>query len=234
MKKGILYLVPTPLSDGVTESLSPMAVELARELSIWIVENEKTARRFLKSVNTPVPMPSLTLMELNEHSSATNVADYFTELEAGLNVGLMSEAGCPGVADPGAWVVTEAHRRGIQVVPLPGPSSILLALMGSGMNGQSFAFVGYLPVKPPERIREIKRLEVLAVRQQQSQIFIETPYRNASLWKDLLQQLLPTTRLCVAIGITSSVEKIQTKTVAEWRKIESPFAEKLPTVFVIG
>ena len=234
MKKGILYLIPTPLGDGITESLSPMAVNIARELSIWIVENEKTARRFLKSISTPFPMPSLTLMELNEHSSVTNVADYFTELEAGLDVGLMSEAGCPGVADPGAWVVTEAHQRGIRVVPMPGPSSILLALMGSGMNGQSFSFVGYLPVKPPERLREIKRLEGLAMRQNQAQIFIETPYRNASLWKDLLAQLLPTTRVCVAIGITTSVEKIQTKTVAEWRKMESPFAEKLPTVFVIG
>lgn len=234
MKKGILYLIPTPLGDGITESLSPMAVNIARELSIWIVENEKTARRFLKSISTPFPMPSLTLMELNEHSSVTNVADYFTELEAGLDVGLMSEAGCPGVADPGAWVVTEAHQRGIRVVPMPGPSSILLALMGSGMNGQSFSFVGYLPVKPPERLREIKRLEGLAMRQNQAQIFIETPYRNASLWKDLLAQLLPTTRVCVAIGITTSVEKILTKTVAEWKKMESPFTEKLPTVFVIG
>ncbi len=236
MNKGKLYLIPTPLGDEATHTLPAYLITLTHTLDTFIVERAKTARHFLKAIATPIPLPNIEMLELNEHTRPEEVLPLLDVVLSGKNVGLLSEAGCPGVADPGAAVVALAHKNGIEVVPFVGPSSILLGLMASGFNGQQFAFLGYLPAKTPERIKAIKSLEQVFQRSQQTQIFIETPYRNSALLDDLLKQLAPSTRLCIGMNLTTSTERILTKTVAEWRKKPDldKWREKVPTIFLVG
>jgi 16S rRNA (cytidine1402-2'-O)-methyltransferase len=236
MKKGKLYLIPTPLGDEATHTLPTYLIALTHTLDTFIVERAKTARHFLKAIATPIPLSAIEMLELNEHTRPEEVQPLLDAVLLGKNMGLLSEAGCPGVADPGAAVVALAHQKGIEVVPFVGPSSILLGLMASGFNGQQFAFLGYLPAKTPERIKAIKQLEQVFQRTQQTQIFIETPYRNSALLDDLLKQLAPSTRLCIGMNLTTATERILTKTVAEWRKKADldKWREKVPTIFLVG
>lgn len=300
-KKGVIYLLPCPIGEGAPQDVLPAAnFEVMRGLDYFIVENVRTARRFLSLAGiasqtgaisrnevalnngaasqtgatlqetggaqaeaalqsgvssgngisqsgvssrngvsqnvTPgtKAFDDLQFVELNEHTPAAEVAEMLAPLLVGRNAGVISEAGVPAVADPGADIVAAAHRAGIQVVPLVGPSSILLALMASGMNGQSFAFNGYLPVKPPERARAIRHFERRALVERQSQIFIETPYRNGKLFADFLAICAPETRLCVAADISAPSESIRTLSVAEWRKSPAPNLDKRPTIFILG
>ncbi|MCL3780929.1 SAM-dependent methyltransferase [Prolixibacteraceae bacterium JC049] len=231
--KGKIYLIPTTMGDSSVSSVIPTDVmALISELKFFIVENIRTARRYLKKVDRSIDIDELTFFELNKHTSPNDIASYLEPAKKGNNVGIISEAGCPGVADPGADVVKIAHEKQIQVVPLVGPSSILMSLMASGMNGQNFAFVGYIPIKGGERIRAIKDLEARSRREQQTQIFIEAPYRNTQMLGDLLKSCAATTRICVACDISLENEFIKTKTVAQWQK-QLPNIQKRPTIFLL-
>jgi 16S rRNA (cytidine1402-2'-O)-methyltransferase len=235
---GKLYLIPCTLSNpGETtvqpEDVLPHTIKRAIDfIDHYIVENEKTARRFIKSIHPEKQQPNLILSLLNKHTEIAEHNEFIKPLLNGKNVGLMSESGCPGIADPGAVIVKLAHEKGIQVVPLVGPSSILLALMASGMNGQSFAFNGYLPIDAHEKKSELKHFERLSQERNQSQLFIETPYRNNKLVEDLVQLLHPATLLCIACDITLPTEFIQTKTIAEWKKNKVDL-HKRPCIFII-
>lgn len=232
-----LYLIPAPLGDEFPFILPEYAVEIVRHLEVFICEKAKTARTFLKTLALAKPLQELTWHELDKHkSSLDNGNDFLREaLAKGVSIGLISEAGCPGVADPGAAVVAEAHRLGIQVVPLVGPSALLLALMASGMNGQQFAFHGYLPASPQGRKDAFKRLVQDSQRHNQTQIFIETPYRNNQLLADAVANLPNDVRLAVACDITLPTEFIMSQSVAAWRKRAAlPDLDKRPTVFLIG
>ncbi len=232
MSKGTLYLLPCPIGEGVPEQVLPAAnFEVMRSLDYFIVENVRTARRFLSAAG--IPPQDMEFAELNEHTADTDIPQLVAPLFAGRSAGVISEAGVPGVADPGALVVALCHRHGVRVVPLTGPSSILLALMASGLNGQSFAFNGYLPVKQPDRGASIRAFERRAAAESQTQIFIETPYRNGRLFDDLLSVCRPATRLCVAVDITGRDEFIRTLTVSEWRTAPRPAFDKRPAVFMI-
>jgi 16S rRNA (cytidine1402-2'-O)-methyltransferase len=230
---GKLYLIPTTLGEMNPDDVLPQTVKRAIDfIDEYIVENEKTARKFIKSVNPEKIQASLKISTLNKH---TEKAEFNTMIQSclqGKNIGLMSEAGCPGVADPGAVIVKIAHEKGIQVIPLVGPSSILLAMMGSGMNGQSFAFNGYLPIDKSEKKTALKSFEKLSQDKNQSQIFIETPYRNNKLLEDVLQTLQPSTHLCIATDITLPTEYIKTHLVSEWKKINVDLHNR-PTIFII-
>jgi len=237
MTKGTLYLIPCPIADETEPwAVLPAANRAVMDaLDYFIVENTRTARRFLSKAGMARPIDTLEFRELNEHTVAgREVEELVAPLLAGRSAGVISEAGVPGVADPGALVVAACHRRGIRVVPLVGPSSIILAMMASGLNGQSFAFNGYLPVKPPERAQAIRRLERRAHAEGQSQAFIEAPYRNAKLLEQLLRVLSPATRLTVAAEITAPGEFIATHTVEEWRRGGLPELQKRPAIFIIG
>ncbi|MBP6758402.1 MAG: SAM-dependent methyltransferase, partial [Flavobacterium sp.] len=198
----------------------------------YIVENEKTARKFIKSIQPQKVQATLRLNSLNKHTEVTEHSKMLQPCLEGKNVGLMSEAGCPGVADPGAVIVKLAHEKGIQVVPLVGPSSILLAIMASGMNGQSFAFNGYIPIDKAEKKAALKSLEKLSLDKNQSQIFIETPYRNNKMLEDIIQALNPSTYICVATDITLPTEFIKTMRASEWKKIKVDLHNR-PTIFII-
>ena len=231
--KGILYLIPTTLGDNDPLEVLPLLVKkVIEETSTFIVENEKTARRFIKKITPDKSQPSLNLFPLNKFTEATELPSYLNPCLNGTNVGLLSEAGCPGVADPGADIVKIAHEKNIKVVPLVGPSSILMALMSSGMNGQRFAFNGYLPIDKGERKSEIKRLERLSFEQNQSQIFIETPYRNNKMIEDLSTILENNTNVCVACDITLPTEFIKTQPANAWKKNKVDL-HKRPTIFII-
>lgn len=231
---GMLYMLPVPLiEDGISRSLPSEAISLAQRLDTFIVENEKTARRFLSQIKTLKPVRELTLLTLNEHTADKELPGLLTSLLAGKDVGLMSEAGCPGIADPGARLVALAHQKGIPVSPLAGPSSILLGLMASGFNGQRFRFLGYLPSGKNERIQQIKTLEKESQKSNETQIFIETPYRNQHLLEDILASCLPQTRLCVACDLTSDRQLIISKPISEWRTAPLPDLHKRPTIFLI-
>lgn len=235
--KGTLYLIPCPISDETAPwDVLPAANRAVLDgLDYFIVENTRTARRFLSKAGIARPIDTLEFRELNEHTAAgREVEELVQPLLEGRSAGVISEAGVPGVADPGALAVEACHRHDIRVVPLVGPSSIILAMMASGLNGQSFAFNGYLPVKPPERVQAIRRLERRAHAEGQSQLFIEAPYRNAKLLEQLLQVLAPATRLTVAVDITAPGEFIATHTVEEWRRRRLPGLQKRPAIFVIG
>ena len=237
MNKGTLYLIPCPISDETApwEVLPAANREVMQSLDYFIVENTRTARRFLSKAQLGLKIDELEFVELNEHTVAGEAVEQMVApLLAGRSAGVISEAGVPGVADPGALVVEACHRKGIRVVPLVGPSSILLAMMASGLNGQSFAFNGYLPVKPPERSKAIKALERRAHVEHQSQIFIEAPYRNVKLMEQMLQVCAAESKLTVACDITSPDEFIVTRSVAEWRKQPLPDIAKRPTIFIIG
>ncbi|TDQ27816.1 SAM-dependent methyltransferase [Tenacibaculum caenipelagi] len=231
--KGKLYLIPTTLGDTEPLEVMPLSVKkVVEQLDYFIVENEKSARRFIKRITPTKSQPSLELMLLDKYSDDLETKNYLDVCEKGKSVGLLSEAGVPAVADPGASIVKLAHQKGIQVVPLVGPSSILLAIMASGMNGQSFAFNGYLPIDRSDRKKAIKELEKLSKDKNQSQIFIETPYRNEKMLDDLRAILSPETRVCVACDITLPTEYIKTLTVKEWKNAK-PDLHKRPAIFII-
>jgi 16S rRNA (cytidine1402-2'-O)-methyltransferase len=230
---GKLYLIPTTLGDCTIEDVLPVSVKRTMEfINTYVVENEKDARRFIKNICPEKIQSELTLFPLNKHTDSKEHNQFIKPLLEGKNMGLMSDAGCPGVADPGADIVKLAHQNGIQVVPLVGPSSILLAIMASGMNGQSFAFNGYLPIDKAEKKLAIKNFEKLSFDKNQSQSFIETPYRNNKLVEDILQSLQPNTMLCIACDITLPTEFIKTLRVADWKKVKIDL-DKRPAIFII-
>jgi 16S rRNA (cytidine1402-2'-O)-methyltransferase len=233
MAFGKLYLLPVPLAENTAIAVLPAThTELINHIRHYVVENEKTARKWLKEMGLKTPQSELEILVYGKHSEKQNLAPYFKAIKDGNNVALMSEAGCPGIADPGAELVAEAHRLGVEVVPLTGPSSILLSLMASGFNGQSFAFHGYLPIDKSARSKRLKELESIAERFSQSQIFIETPFRNNQLLDDILNSAHPQTQLCIACDITAESEFIQTKTLANWKK-EKPDLHKRPAIFIL-
>lgn len=215
---GKLYLIPTTLGDTAPLEVLPISVKkIVEQIDVYIVENEKTARRFIKQIKPSKKQASLQIFLLNKFTDPSELPGFLEPCLQGNHVGLISEAGCPAIADPGADVVMLAHKQNIQVVPLVGPSSIVMAHMSSGMNGQSFAFNGYLPIDKVERKKELKRLEQLSYSQNQSQSFIETPYRNNKLLEDICQALNDMTLVCVACDITLTSEYIKTQTVAAWK-----------------
>jgi len=231
--KGKLYLIPTTLGESDPMDVLPQTVKRAIDfIDHYIVENEKTARRFIKAVNAQKVQAELKISLLNKHTEVSEHNAMIKPCLEGINVGLMSEAGCPGVADPGAVIVKIAHEKGIQVVPLVGPSSILLAMMASGMNGQSFAFNGYLPIDKSDKKSALKNFEKMSSDKNQSQIFIETPYRNNKLLEDILSALQPNTHLCIAADITLPTEYIKTLRVADWKKTKVDLHNR-PTIFII-
>lgn len=232
MESGVLYLIPTPLGGALDFSLPSAAQARVARLRHFVVEHPKTARAFLKAVGMEVPLQTLHLAVLDEHTPETAVEDLIAPLLAGEDVGLLSEAGCPAVADPGAALVRLAHRRGIRVVPLVGPSAIVLALMASGLNGQRFAFHGYLPVDRAQRKKTLQELEALSGKHGETQIFIETPYRNDALLEAILETCRDDTLLCVASALTLPGERIGTRTVGEWKKT-APSLGREPTVFLL-
>ena len=228
-----LYLIPVTLGDTPLEKVLPAYnKEVILQIKHFIVEEVRTARRFLKKVESSIDIDSLTFYPLNKHTQATDIAGYLKPLMVGEPMGVISEAGCPAVADPGADVVAIAQRRGLKVVPLVGPSSILLSVMASGFNGQSFAFHGYLPIEQGERTKRIKMLEQRSYAENQTQLFIETPYRNRRLLEELIQTCRPQTRLCIACNVTCEDEYICTKSMKEW-KGHLPDLEKRPCIFLI-
>lgn len=233
MSKGKLYLIPSPLGDNDPAEVIPgPTLELLKRISTYVVEEARTVRRYLSRAGLKGHIEELRMVELNEHSTREEVEAMLSLFDDGCDVGLISEAGLPAVADPGAALVELCHRKGIEVVPQVGPSSLMLALMGSGLNGQSFAFRGYLPAKTDERRTAIREVEKLSGSLHQTQIFIETPYRNDSLLADLLQCLNPSTRLCIAADLTLESQTIISKSVGEWKK--SGFTVgKRPCVFLI-
>lgn len=232
-KKGSLYLIPTTLGDNEPLEVLPISIKKTIEqINTYIVENEKTARRFIKKITPKKAQSSLKLFSLNKFTDSIELPRFLEPCNNGIDVGLMSEAGCPGVADPGADIVKLAHLNDIKVIPLVGPSSILMALMSSGMNGQSFAFNGYLPIDKNERKKELKRLERLSFEHKQSQIFIETPYRNNKILEDLCSILEKNTNICVACDITLPTEYIKTLPASEWAKKKVDL-HKRPTIFII-
>ena len=231
--KPALYLIPVTLSDVPLAQVLPEAnTQVVRGIRHFIVENVRSARRFIRKCDREIDIDQLTFYELNRHTDPNDMATYLAPLEAGEPMGVISEAGCPAIADPGADVVAMAQRRGLAVVPLVGPSSILMSLMASGFNGQSFAFVGYLPIDSQARLRKFKEMEQRIVREDQTQIFIETPYRNNSLLSDLTKHLPKHLRLCVASDITGEHERIVTRTIAQWAASKTDFG-KIPTIFLL-
>lgn len=228
-----MYLLPVTLGDTPTENvLLVYNREVADGIRHFIVEDVRSARRFLKKQNRDADIDSLTFYTLDKHTRPEEVSDYLKPLEAGEPMGVISEAGCPAVADPGADVVAIAQRKGLKVVPLVGPSSIVLSVMASGFNGQSFAFNGYLPIEPGERAKRLRQLEQRAYAEGQTQIFIETPYRNNRLVEDILRTCRPQTRLCIAADITCPGEYIRTRTLKQWQG-HVPDLGKRPCIFLI-
>lgn len=229
--KGKLYLIPTSLSGKpLIEELRVPDIKIIEKLEYFIVETPKTARTFFKGMD--VVLQELDMQVLDEHTKGRDIPYLIQPLLEGKDMGLMSDAGCPAVADPGSLVVKECHKNGIEVVPMVGPSSILLSLMASGLNGQSFTFNGYLPREVDKRKNKIKQLERISFKENMTQIFIETPYRNEYMFKDILDTCFPTTQLCVASNVTGEKENIKTHTIEEWRNIKYKVA-KVPTIFLI-
>ena len=230
-----LYLIPVTLGDTpVSQVLPAYNHDIIMNIRHFIVENIRSARRFLRLVDSGFPIDDSTFYEMGKHAQTNQFATYLKPLQQGLPIGVISEAGCPAVADPGADVVAIAQQRGFRVIPLVGPSSMIMAVMGSGLNGQSFAFNGYLPVDESERAKKLKALETRAWNESQTQLFIETPYRNHKMFDTLLRTLRPQTRLCVAAGITTADEYIHTHTIQEWKRIKLPDLSKIPSIFLIG
>lgn len=231
---GVLWLLPVALGDTTWNTYLPVASrEAACRLTRFVVENARTARGELKRLGHPLALRELAIEQLPKTVMATDIERLLAPLHAGHDLGLMSEAGCPAVADPGALLVRRAHESGIAVKPLVGPSSLLLALMASGLDGQRFAFHGYLPARDPERSHRIAELETESARQRQTQIFIETPYRNRALFAALLLTCRPQSRLCLATDLTLAGERISTRRVADWKTAPPPDVDKRPTVFLL-
>ncbi|MGW8314313.1 MAG: SAM-dependent methyltransferase [Bacteroidales bacterium] len=232
--KGVLYMVPATLgSNELRDTIPAGTVEIVLGIRVFIVENLRSARRYLKLLDRNIDIDRLTFFELNEHTPVEQVPSFLVPAEKGLNTAIISEAGMPGVADPGTVVVKMAHEKGIRVVPLTGPSSILLSLMASGLNGQHFTFHGYLPIQQSERARKIRELEQEMQKTAVTQIFIEAPYRNDKLLADLLGNCHPSTLICIAADLTLESELIHTRTVARWKK-NKPSLHKRPAIFLMG
>tara|TARA_Y100000385_G_scaffold27318_1_gene25861 strand:+ start:19 stop:726 length:708 start_codon:yes stop_codon:yes gene_type:complete len=230
---GKLYLIPTSLGDNAPLETIPISIKkIIESIDVYIVENEKSARRFIKAVSSGKSQSSLTLFTLNKFTDPLEIPLYLEECYKGNNIGLLSDAGCPAVADPGAEVVKIAHEKNIKTIPLVGPSSILLAMMSSGMNGQNFAFNGYLPIEKVERKSKMKQLEKRSFDENQSQLFIETPYRNNSVLEDLYKTLNSDTKICVACDLTLPTEYIKTQTAKQWKHSKLDF-HKRPAIFII-
>ncbi|MDR0412722.1 MAG: SAM-dependent methyltransferase [Dysgonamonadaceae bacterium] len=228
-----LYLIPVTLGDTETSRVLPSYNRsVLKALRYFIVENVRTARRFLKQADADIDIDSLTFFPLNKHTTPEELSGFLAPVEAGSSIGVLSEAGCPAVADPGADVVALAQQKNLRVVPLVGPSSIVLALMASGFNGQNFAFLGYLPIDSLQRTKVLKSLELRIYSENQTQLFIETPYRNDKLLEDILKTCKPATKLCVAADITLDSEWIRTKRISEWRK-QMPSLGKRPCIFAL-
>lgn len=233
MTQACLYLIPTPLGSAELATLLPIQVqERVRTLRYFVAEHPKTSRAFLKALGMSCPLQELHIETLNINTPNEVIATLINPLIAGHNIGLLSEAGCPAVADPGALLVRAAHQANIRVIPLVGPSSLLLGLMASGLNGQCFAFQGYAPQEVQARTQYLKQLEKFSAEQRQTQLLIETPYRNKGFYQALIDSLKPNTHLCIARGLTTANEFILTKTIAQWRASNPPPLEKIPTVFL--
>ena len=228
-----LFLIPVTLGETeVSKVLPAYNQEIVSSLRYFIVENVRTARRFLKQAVPEIRIEDLTFFTLNKHTSKEELSDFLNPMQEGHSIGLLSECGCPAIADPGADIVAIAQQKKIKVIPLVGPSSILLALMASGFNGQSFAFLGYLPIDNDQRIQTLKTLEQRVYTQHQTQLFIETPYRNDRMLQDILKTCKPATKLCIAVDITLDTEFIRTQTIAEWKK-QLPNLSKRPCIFAL-
>jgi len=235
MKKGSLYLIPSPLGDNAPEEVMPhSAFPILASIEIFIVEEVRTARRFLRKSGYNKPFEDVTFLELNEHTDLTQITSYLDGASSGKDIGLISEAGLPCIADPGNAMVMIAHQLGVRVIPLVGPSSLLLALMASGLNGQQFEFLGYLPVKTHERVQMIRSLDRSGRSDRKSRIFIEAPYRNLSLLESLTKTCSDETLLCIAADLTLDSEFIRTLRIAEWKRLPPPPIQKHPTVFILG
>jgi len=231
--KGTLFLIPTTLGDNEPLEVLPMSVKkVIEQIDHYVVENEKSARRFIKKISPRKSQDSLILYVIDKFTDHMESQNYLDVCDKGVDMGLLSEAGVPAVADPGASIVLMAHQKNIKVRPLVGPSSIIMAMMSSGLNGQNFAFNGYLPIEKTERKRSIKQLEKLSSEKNQSQLFIETPYRNEKMFEDLKQTLLASTQLCIAIDITLSTEYIRTMSVENWKRVKIDM-HKRPAIFII-
>jgi len=232
-----LYLIPIPLAENALDSLSPMVKQAILVTQFYLVENVRTARRFISSLKAGIDISQLTFFEVNKDTNLQQLTEYFKQIPTEANIGVMSEAGCPAVADPGSLAVSYAHKHNIQVIPLVGPSSILLALMASGLNGQSFAFQGYLPIDRAGRSKAIKNLEKDSKQKKQTQIFIETPYRNNHVMEQLISDLQEETSLCIASNLTGENELVISKKVKEWKsdlaKKQVPDLHKQPTIFIL-
>ena len=229
-----LYLLPVTLGDTAIDKVLPAYnAGIIREIKHFIVEDVRSARRFLKKVDREIDIDTLSFYPLNKHTSPEDISGYLNPLAEGHSMGVISEAGCPAVADPGADVVAIAQRRNLKVVPLVGPSSIILYVMASGFNGQSFAFHGYLPIEPNERSKRLKELEGRIYSEHQTQLFIETPYRNHKMLDDILKACRPQTKLCIAANITCEGEYIKTRTVKEWKGTALPDLSKIPCIFLL-
>lgn len=229
-----LYLLPVTLGDTAIDKVLPAYnAGIIREIKHFIVEDVRSARRFLKKVDREIDIDTLSFYPLNKHTSPEDISGYLNPLAEGHSMGVISEAGCPAVADPGADVVAIAQRRNLKVVPLVGPSSIILSVMASGFNGQSFAFHGYLPIEPNERSKRLKELEGRIYSEHQTQLFIETPYRNHKMLDDILKACRPQTKLCIAANITCEGEYIKTRMVKEWKGIALPDLSKIPCIFLL-
>lgn len=229
-----LYLIPTPISGNALHTIPPYVQEITRNLDVFITERAKTARHFIKSLEPAKRLQEMIFAELADNQDSNEAEKVFLDaVRAGKDVGLLSEAGCPGVADPGAAIVALAHREGVRVTPLTGPSSLLMALMASGMNGQSFAFHGYLPPKRPELARDLRRLENLSRQNGQTQLFIETPYRSQMVLEVALETLQSGTMFGVAQDLTGAAEFICSLPIRDWNKLKKKELEKLPAVFMV-
>lgn len=229
-----LYLLPVTLGDTAIDKVLPAYnAGIIREIKHFIVEDVRSARRFLKKVDREIDIDTLSFYPLNKHTSPEDISGYLNPLAEGHSMGVISEAGCPAVADPGADVVAIAQRRNLKVVPLVGPSSIILSVMASGFNGQSFAFHGYLPIEPNERSKRLKELEGRIYSEHQTPLFIETPYRNHKMLDDILKACRPQTKLCIAANITCEGEYIKTRTVKEWKGTALPDLSKIPCIFLL-
>jgi len=234
-RPGRLYLIPSLLGASAPQAVLPQqGIDVARRLTHFVVETPKLARQFLKALAPERPLQSLLFSELNEHTPAERIEALLAPALQGHDLGLLTDAGCPGVADPGAELVAAAHRAGVRVVPLVGPSALLLALMGSGLNGQAFAFHGYLPAKTGLRERALRALDDAVARSGVTQLFIETPYRNEALLAAVLSTCRPATRLCVAIDLSLPSEEIVSRRVGSWRELPPPVLLRRPAIFLLG
>lgn len=234
MNRGKLYLIPCPISEDGNHSITPHCINVVSSTRYFVVEKIKTARRFFKSVNRQIVIDDLFFFELNETNDTKELHAFLAIMKDGLDVGVVSEAGCPAIADPGHLAVMYAHQNGYEVMPLAGPSSILMALISSGFNGQRFTFYGYLPIPKTELISTLKQMEIEVKQTGTTQIFMETPYRNSSVLKECIHSLQPSTRLCVACDLDAPTQIIKTMNLSAWKKFDAQSLHKRPCIFLIG